>query len=220
MSDRPLKPILGGTFDPVHNGHLRCALEIAEWTGAGVHVLPSGDPAHRDRPGASAAQRWCMLELACAAYPQLLADDRELRREGPTYSVDTLARWRREDADSALCFIVGADAFSGLPGWKRWRALRELTHFIVVTRPGQPDSVSAMPAGELRDWCEEALAGDLAELRRRPGGRVIYRPITPLDISATAVRALLRRGRDPGFLVPDPVRNYLLAEEIYRDANS
>lgn len=208
---RRLLPILGGTFDPVHHGHLRAAFEIARWCEAPVRLLPSHRPAHRTEPRASAAERRTMLELATQAYAELAVDDRELRRDGPTYSFDTLAALRAEEPDAAIAFILGADAFDGLDRWYRWEAVTALTHFIVVPRPGHGPRRSAA----LQAWLTGRETTSLARLRAEPAGRVIVAPTTPLAISATALRALLAAGGDPAFLVPEAVRAFLQERAIY-----
>lgn len=211
MSHR-LVPLLGGTFDPIHHGHLRCALEIAEWTGSAVRLLPSAQPMHRDQPGATAGQRVDMLQLAIENHRCLVLDDREVRRGGATYSIDTLGAMRAEDPDAAYCFIVGADAFAGLHRWRAWQALVALTHFIVVTRPGH--RLRLPPP--LAEWARQARCDGLAALRADQAGRVIEREITALEISATAIRHAVASGHDPAFLVPEAVRDYIVERGLYR----
>ncbi|MDX1569416.1 MAG: nicotinate-nucleotide adenylyltransferase [Xanthomonadales bacterium] len=211
MSHR-LLPIFGGTFDPVHNGHLQCALEVAEWLEEPVALLPSHRPAHRNQPGATADQRLEMLSEAVRDCPLLTVDDRELRRPGPTYTVDTLSEWRGEAPEAAFCFIVGQDAFAGLHTWHRWRDLRDLTHFIVITRPGPRPELH----DELRRWLTRATARDLAALAATQAGQVIFRAVTPLEISASAIRERIAAGGDPGFLVPTAVRRLIRDSGLYR----
>ncbi|MEM9300601.1 MAG: nicotinate-nucleotide adenylyltransferase [Pseudomonadota bacterium] len=207
-----IAPLLGGTFDPVHNGHLRCALEISEWLKSPVRLVPSGQPAHRDAPGGSASDRLAMLRAATATYATLVVDDREVRRAGDTYSVDTLEALTAEEPGTAFAFIVGADAFAGLTRWRRWERLTELTHFILVDRPGQ-----AAPLPEvLERWAAPRRTRDPARLADARSGLILEAEITPLELSATMLRGLLRAGRDPAFLVPDRVRDYLLAHRVYR----
>lgn len=213
--NRPLIPILGGTFDPIHHGHLRCAWEVAEWTGEPVRMMPAGRPGHRNRPDASPEHRWEMLKLAVAGEDRLIACDREIRDEGATYSVNTLRRWRQDRPQAAFCLIVGQDAFADIQTWKDWRSLFELTHFIVVRRPGQarewPQSLRDMVAAR------EVRKAD--DLRREASGRVAFRDITALDISATGIRRMIAGGRDPAFLIPETVRRYIRDHGLYRDGD-
>jgi len=211
-----LNAIFGGTFDPVHLGHLRVALEISEALDADVRLLPAPVPPHRPQPLASAEQRMAMLELGLAGCARLHADDRELRRDGPSYSVDTLAELRAElGVDAPLVLCVGADAFAGFARWHRYEHIFELSHVLVLTRPGAADRVA---------WPEplraQAVArrGALAQLSESPAGRIAELAVTPLAISATAVRTLIAAGRDPRFLVPDAVAEYIGRLGLYQAA--
>ena len=187
-----MKPlaIFGGTFDPVHVGHLRVAWEVAEALDAEVRMIPAHDPWHRSEkpPVATAAQRLRMLELALAGQDRLVADGRELRRAGPTYTVDTLVELRQEiGAERPLAVAIGADAFNGIASWHRWRELFDLAHVVVLTRPGHELAFEAEAAGE---WYARR-AVDTAELLARPAGGVLPLAVTPLEISASLVRGLL-----------------------------
>lgn len=211
-----LNAIFGGTFDPVHLGHLRVALEISEALDADVRMLPAPVPPHRPQPLASPEQRMAMLELGLAGCARLHADDRELRRDGPSYSVDTLAELRAElGVDAPLVLCVGADAFAGFASWHRYEHIFELSHVLVLTRPGAADRVA---------WPEplraQAVArrGALAQLSESPAGRIAELAVTPLAISATAVRTLIAAGRDPRFLVPDAVAEYIGRLGLYQAA--
>ena len=211
-----MKPlaIFGGTFDPVHIGHLRVAWEVAEALGAEVRMIPAHDPWHRATkpPVATAEQRLRMLELALAGQDRLVADGRELRRSGPTYTVDTLLELRAEvGAERPLAVAIGADAFNGIAGWHRWRELFDLAHVVVLTRPGHDLAFEAEAAGE---WFARRVA-DVAALRARPAGAVLPLAVTPLEISASLVRGLLAEGRDARFLLSDPVAAYIRAQRLY-----
>jgi nicotinate-nucleotide adenylyltransferase len=191
--------LLGGTFDPVHCGHLRAAWEAAEWLDAEVRLLPANVPPHRPPPVADAAQRVAMLRAALAGQQRLTLDTRELRREGPSWTVDTLLGLRDEFGPTRpLVLLLGADAFAGLPGWHRWRELFALAHVGVLKRPGAtvalPDELTAEIAPRRVDTA--------ASLHAAPAGRVDEVTVTALDISASQVRALLAAGRSPRYLVP------------------
>lgn len=197
-----MKPIaiLGGTFDPVHIGHLRVAWEAAEALDAEVRLMPAHVPPHRPAPVATAQQRVAMLELALAGQERLVLDTRELRRGGPSYTVDTLRELRGEIADTQpIVLLLGADAFAGVTSWHEWRKLFDLAHVGILTRPGH----TAPPPAELAAEIASRRASAPAELRRTPAGKVCDLPVTPLEISSSAVRKLLANGHDPRWLVPD-----------------
>jgi nicotinate-nucleotide adenylyltransferase len=196
---RPLA-ILGGTFDPVHLGHLRAAWEAGEALDAEVRLMPAGVPPHRPQPAANAAHRAAMLHVALAGQDRLKPDTRELDRAGPSYSVDTLRELRGEiGASRPLVLLVGADAFAGLPAWHRWHELFDLAHIGVLTRPGHalkwPD--------ELRAEVEARCAADARQLHATAAGFVLSIAVTPLEISSSAVRALLAAGHEPRYLLPE-----------------
>ncbi len=197
-----MKPvaILGGTFDPVHNGHLRVAWEAAEALNAEVRLMPAHVPPHRPAPVASAAQRVDMLRSALVGQSRLALDTRELDRAGASYTVDTLRGMRAEMGnDRPLILLVGADAFGGLPTWREWHALFDLAHIAMLTRPGRTEPWPA----ELVAEAAPRRARAPSELSESAFGRVLSLPVTPLDISASAVRALLASGREPRWLIPD-----------------
>ncbi len=196
---RPLA-LFGGTFDPIHNAHLRVAWEAAEFLDAEVRLVPANVPPHRDQPVAGATQRAGLVRAALAGQDRLTLDMRELRREGPSYTVDTLLELRAElGEERSLVLLVGADAFAGLPQWHRWKELFELAHIGVLTRPGHNGTLPT----ELRTKIASRRCTETRFVRETPAGRVIAIPVTPLDISATQVRALLADGREPRYLMPD-----------------
>jgi nicotinate-nucleotide adenylyltransferase len=196
---RPLA-IFGGTFDPIHLGHLRVAWEAAEALDADVRLMPASIPPHRPQPIASAAQRNAMLHAALTGQLRLGVDDRELRRAGPSYTIDTLRELRAEiGPQRPLHLLLGADAFADLPTWRDWRELFDYANFVVLTRPGH----GTMWSDELRTEVDARRADPIAHLRTSASGRVAELPVTPLQISATAIRALLANGHEPRFLVPD-----------------
>ena len=214
-SEIPANPvgILGGTFDPVHNGHLRIALEILENLAlAEVRFIPSRLPPHRGRPQATPSQRLEMLRLAVAGQPGFVVDDRELRREGPSYMVDTLASLRIELGNTPLCLLLGRDAFNDLPGWHCWRNILELTHLIILERPG----AALTPAGELSQLLDHCRLDHPGALREKAAGGILIQPVTQLAISATQIRQLLAQGRSPRYLLPEAVWNCIREHGLYR----
>ncbi|MFZ5621703.1 MAG: nicotinate-nucleotide adenylyltransferase [Pseudomonadota bacterium] len=208
--------IFGGTFDPIHFGHLRCAWEIAEQLALReVRMLPARVPPHRDQPVASADQRRRLLELALAGQTLLRLDTRELERDGPSYMVDTLSSLRGEVNDEPLCLILGQDAFNGLDTWHRWEAIPGLAHLVVITRPGS----ALADSGPVRALVERCGVESADELRARPAGAVLFRTVTPLAISASGIRDLLAEGRSPRYLLPDAVLDCVQREGVYLDFN-
>ncbi|WP_266181174.1 nicotinate-nucleotide adenylyltransferase [Dyella humicola] len=197
MNVRPLA-IFGGTFDPVHLGHLSVAWEAAELLDADVRLMPASVPPHRPAPIANAPQRAAMLRAALQEQSRLTLDTRELERSGPSYTIDTLTELRAEHGDRPLVLLIGADAFAGLPTWHRWRELFDVAHIGVLSRPG----VEAAVPVELEAEVAPRLVADAAALRAWPAGKLIELAVTPLEISATRIRELLAAGRDPRYLLP------------------
>lgn len=203
MTLAPLSPLalFGGTFDPVHLGHLSVAWEAAELLDAEVCLLPASVPPHRAPPVATAAQRVAILRAALRGQSRLGLDTRELERTGPSWTVDTLRGLRAEQPQRPLVLLLGADAFAGLPSWHQWHALFDLAHIGVLSRPG----VAAVLPAELAAEVTVRRVTDAAELRRQPAGKLIELAVTPLEISATRIRELLAAGRDPRYLLPSGV---------------
>lgn len=214
-SDRAPLGILGGTFDPIHNGHLRLAEEARAQLGLGrIRLIPAGRPAHRGAPGATAAQRLAMVEIAAAGNPAIEIDAAEVLSNAPSYTVPTLERLRAELGDArSIVLLLGADAFAGLPSWHRWTALFELAHIAVATRPGHTLELAALPAA-LAEQCRKR-EGDAAALATQPHGGIARFPITALDISATAIRTLCARHESPRYLLPDGVVDYIAQHGLY-----
>ncbi|MDH5254295.1 MAG: nicotinate-nucleotide adenylyltransferase [Gammaproteobacteria bacterium] len=210
----PQQPIgvFGGTFDPVHVGHLRTAHELMTALGlAEVRFVPCRLPPHRPPAVAPEALRLRMLEAALEGLPGFRVDGRELRRPGLSYMVDTLASLRQEIGDRPLCLLLGLDAFLGLPTWHRWRDILDLAHIVVARRPG----VAQPLEGEAGDLLQSRGTTQPADLARAPAGRVLLRDVTQLEISSSAIRALVAAGGDPRFLVPDAVLELIAKTHIY-----
>jgi nicotinate-nucleotide adenylyltransferase len=207
--------VMGGTFDPVHFGHLRLAQEAAEILGLErVRWVPAGRPWHRAQPKAPPRHRLQMVRLAIRRNPLFELDDAEIRQGLPGYTVETLARLRKRlGADRPLVLLLGADAFRGLASWKRWREIFELAHVFVGQRPGQPLTPGSLPAALASEW--RRRAGTSAALRGQPAGRVVTYGTTALDISASAIRAQLAQSRSPRYLLPAAVLDYIRARRLY-----
>ena len=209
--------LLGGTFDPIHFGHLRLGEEMAEALDlAEVRFLPSGTPPHRPPPVAPATARREMVRLAIAGNPRFVLDDFEVFKTTPGYMVDTLAARRAElGPDTPLVLLLGADAFAGLDRWRDWPRLFELAHLAVAERPGSGDWLAALPAGLAAVW-QQRHTKRRADLHDRAAGAIWRQPITALDIAAARLRAALAAGRSVRYLTPDPVIDYLHQHTLYR----
>ncbi|WP_271273186.1 nicotinate-nucleotide adenylyltransferase [Aliamphritea hakodatensis] len=204
---------MGGTFDPIHNGHLRTALEIRDWLNADqVALMPSKVPVHRQQPGAGSEQRLAMVEQAVAAEPGLYADAREVSSEKPSYTVLTLESLRAElGADVPVCMILGMDAYLSLPGWDRWQELIRLAHIVVVKRPGWV----YQPGEQMKAFTRVHEVTDKQKILTEPAGHVIFHELTPLAISATQIRTLVSEGHSPRYLLPDSVWQYIQQQQLY-----
>ena len=214
--------VLGGTFDPIHYGHLRLAADVRDALGLGeVRLIPAGQPPHRAPPVASAEHRLAMTQLGCAEFAGLAADAREVRRDGPSYTVLTLDSLRAEAPQRPLALILGGDAFAGLEQWWRWERLFALAHLLVIERPGVPFDARALSAELKRQWGRR-LIDDSRGLDRSPAGAILRVKVTPQPISASAIRATLARGaagRDAvRGLLPAAVLEYIERNQLYRSA--
>lgn len=204
--------IFGGTFDPIHYGHLRTALELLQRLSlTEVRFVPCADPSHRDTMTVAGAFRLDMVKAAVADQPFFAVDDREFKRQGPSYSVDTLGRLRSENPSVSLCLLMGLDAFLGLPDWYRWEEISELAHIVVAHRPGWrvPED------GVLGELLRERGTDEAASLHDSMCGRIFVTPVTQLEISATELRTSLNAGLDPKFLMPDSVRKIIIESGCY-----
>jgi nicotinate-nucleotide adenylyltransferase len=211
--------ILGGTFDPIHCGHLRLAQEVAQTLAlTQVRFIPGGTPPHRAPPQTPAAARVAMVKLAIADNPLFVLDERETRRAGLSYSFDTLAELRAElGAAQPLVLIMGADAFLGFGKWHRWRDIFALAHIAVAHRPGTDlDAIS--DATLAREFAQRRVA-DAQAVQHAPAGAIAVVPITALDISATAIRAALRGGRSARYLAPPGVLAYMEHNRLFLKEN-
>jgi nicotinate-nucleotide adenylyltransferase len=200
--------VLGGTFDPIHYGHLRPAQEAMRALGLReLRIIPAGQPPHRAAV-ASVEHRLEMVRLACSEFPGFIVDEREIRRAGPSYTVDTLASIRAEAGKQSLCLLMGSDAFQGIESWREWRRLPELAHVVVMYRPG-----CTLPG--LAPWARERLAETPAQLADSAAGRLLFQKVAPLDISGTRLRAAIARGESVDAWLPSTVRDYLRSHHVY-----
>ncbi|MCW8195306.1 nicotinate-nucleotide adenylyltransferase [Proteobacteria bacterium 005FR1] len=213
MSRRPLIGLFGGTFDPVHIGHLRMALELRQQLEMDeMRLVPCHIPPHRREPAASADHRAAMVELAIAACPDLSIDRVELANPEPSYSLHTLQALRRSlGPEPALCLAMGMDSLVSLNSWHRWDELLDYAHIVVAARPGWQEPSD----GELADYVTRHR-GKAADLRQSPGGHIVIEELMLLPVSSTAIRAQIAQGRSPQFLLPDNVWAYILRNNLYR----
>lgn len=198
--------IFGGTFDPIHFGHLRLAEEMADALHLSqVRFMPAGQPPHRAAPRTAAHHRTAMVQRAIAGNPRFVLDTRELEKPTPSYTVETLEALRAEFGEAQPLFLLlGADAFLGLPGWHRWQSLFTLAQLAVASRPGAALSV---------DTLTEPLRGEV--MKQTTTQAVRFLDMTPLTISATLIRAQLAHNRSARYLLPDPVRAYIDEHQLY-----
>ncbi|MBK7422075.1 MAG: nicotinate-nucleotide adenylyltransferase [Propionivibrio sp.] len=214
------KPIglFGGTFDPIHFGHLRLAEEAAEHLGlARIRWIPAGQPGHREAPRVTSAQRLEMVRLAIAGNPRFELDASEVDADRPSYTVPTLERLRRVEnlgASLPLVLLVGADAFAGLPDWHRWPELFDLAHIAVAHRPGFPIDAASLPSA-LAAIYRQRHGASPAALADTAAGSIVTFAMTQLDISATKIRTLLINDRSPRYLLPDAVIAYIQGTRLY-----
>lgn len=205
--------ILGGTFDPVHNGHLRLAIECYERLAlAEVRLIPLHAPPHRRPPHAPPADRLAMLNLAVGRMDRLKVDDCELKRQSVSYTIDTVTALRQELGATPICLLTGMDAFNALPTWHRWQSLLDFVHIVVADRPG---AAQVPEHTGLRVLLKTHAVTDAALLHTLPGGKIFRLQIPWLDISATRIRDLLRMQHEPAFLLPDAVISYIHDHHLY-----
>lgn len=205
--------ILGGTFDPIHYGHLRTALDVQQCLSLEeVRFIPCGDPPHRVAPIAEPLQRLSMVRAAIAGQEKFTLDDREVRRKGPSYMVDTLASLKQDFKDESLCLILGTDAFNGLDQWFHWQKILELANIVVMQRPeikGQTELNK-----RLLLLLKDHLV-DIEGLKRKQNGAISFVPVTQLDISATMIRQQWQQGKDIQFFLPESVLTLIRQQNIY-----
>ena len=207
--------ILGGTFDPIHLGHLQPALEAMQTLQlASLRLMPNHIPPHRPQPVATSSQRLAMTLLAAAELPNVTVDGRELRRLTPSYTIDTLIELRQELPDTPLCFLMGMDSLLGLPSWHRWQELTEYAHLVVAVRPGWQPELSC----ELAEFVVTHQIDSPLAVHQQLGGHLIWLHNQPLALSATELRARLAQGDSLDGLVPQKVADYIRQQGIYRPA--
>lgn len=209
----PLVGVFGGTFNPVHYGHLRSALELVERLELEqLSLMPSALPPHRDAPKCSAERRAAMVELAVSGEPRLVCDAREMQRPGKSYTIDSLIELRGElGAQQGICMVLGCDAVQEIATWHRWQELLDWAHIVIIARPGWQ-----LPrAGKLAHWLNTHQLESSALLRQHPCGGIVVEELRPLSISSTEIRDLLASGRSARYLMPQSVLDYIQRHKLY-----
>ncbi len=204
--------LLGGTFDPIHNGHLALASYVLQtFALQSVHFIPANQPPHRDAPLASSDDRVAMLKLAIEDYPQYVLNGIELRRAGPSYMIDTLIELKKTLEEVPLCLILGADAFVNLNQWHQWERILDYAHIIVIARSG----TDLKKANWLRAWLPRYQVGDKAALQTKSAGRVYVDTQELTAISATALRQKLQQDESVESMLPVAVLDYISNKKLY-----
>jgi nicotinate-nucleotide adenylyltransferase len=199
--------IFGGTFDPVHYGHIKPALSVQKALALSqLRFIPNRDPPHRETPWLSVEQRLSLLQTALKDYPSVVIDERELHRDGPSYMVDTLKSLHRDFPGQTLCLILGLDAFAGITTWFEWRALFDLCHLVVITRPGfeLSDIKQRMSADEYQ-FLADRMVTRAGELTPGESGKILLQSVPQLDISSTRIREMLQKNEDISDWLPASV---------------
>lgn len=212
--------VFGGTFDPVHYGHLRSAVEVRDALQLQtVKLVPSYQPPHREAPGSSAEQRLDMVRIAARESGFLEVDDREIRRGGKSFMIDTLRSIRRDIGDAApLVLVLGDDAFALLETWHEWRSLLEVAHIAVLARPGS--HVDENLSTELANLVSRRLVERPLCLHSKPGGQICILRLTQLDISSTRIREMLGKGESVAYLMPSEVLTYITEHGLYASTST
>jgi len=206
--------ILGGTFNPIHNGHLRLALELYERLDlAEVRLLPVGQPPHREQPTVSSQHRLELVEAAIMGVTGLSLDDRELRREGLSYMVDTLNSLRQDLPLRSLCLILGMDAFLGLPKWHQWQRLISLAHILVVNRPNSRLSDDNQT---MQEFLKKYRTLNKKDLQTQKYGKIWIEEMPMLTISSTQIRDIIANGKNPHYLLPAIVLDKINTYKLYQ----
>lgn len=211
----PLIGILGGTFDPIHNGHIRLALEARQQLNLNhVRLIPVNIPPHRSKPVASPIHRQAMLTLAIDSEKDLCIDLRELNSNETSYTINTLKSLRKEFKTDSFCLILGKDAFNKIDSWKDWETLLDYAHIVVANRPGE-DANTTSP--KLEQWLAQHKTNQAASLKEKPAGAIYFINIPMLDISSSNIRQSLSDNKTVDKLIPTTTLTYIKNNHLYQD---
>lgn len=204
--------ILGGTFDPIHFGHLRTAIELYQSLDLReILLIPCYRPVHRKLPIATPEQRLAMVRCAIESEPALHVDDCEIKRKEPSYTIDTLITLNKKFPQTHLCLIMGIDALLNFPSWNRWEEILKLAHLVVAHRP----QYQLPETGIVAELLKQRLKHSTTALYENLSGNILLHPVTSLDISATDIRKQIAMGRNPRYLLPDNVYKYIQEHGVY-----
>lgn len=203
--------IFGGTFDPVHFGHIKPVLNVKQALNLSqIRFIPNSVPPHREEPWLSAEQRLSLLQSALEEYDDMVVDPRELDRGGPSYMIDTLRSLKSDYQDESICLVIGMDAFFGIAQWRQWKQLFELCHLVVTTRPGFDQALILEQVGaENYPFLAEKMTQDIETLKQGNAGNILLQSVPLLDISSTEIRNRLLKGEDVSQLMPDEAHQKL-----------
>lgn len=205
--------IFGGSFDPIHLGHCRVAIDILQQLNLQeIRFVPCKQPVHKEKVFAAAEHRQAMVKLAIEDTPGLVLDNHELERDTPSYMLETLQSLRSEVGEQPLCLIIGIDAFMKINTWHQWQELINYAHFIVIQRPNYQ---LTWPAN-IKDSLKQRVVENAAALQQQPAGSIYFHSPRLLNISATEIRQLIKEGKSPRFLLSRRVLNYIQAHGLYK----
>jgi len=206
--------ILGGTFDPIHFGHLRMALELRDLLKLKeVRLIPCKQPVHKEKTFATTQQRKSMLELAILNEPNLIVDTREIDRTTPSYMVETLESLKQDFKDTPLCLIMGIDALAKLDSWHSWQDILKLCHIVAIERPDYKFDWDST----LAHYIKAFVATEAKKLKTQESGLIYFEKVTLLNISATNIRNLIHQRKDPRYLLPESVLGFIRENNLYND---
>ena len=205
--------IFGGTFDPVHSGHINMALQCVKTFNLNtLYFMPCALPAHKAAPGISTQHRIGMLNAAVAPYSHFELDLRELNRTGPSYSLLSLQELRKEHPTTPILFLIGMDSFNNLDKWFEWQAITQLCHIVIYQRPAQHCTVN----GELKSYMQHANVDEAATLKQSLAGKLYFLPGEMLDAASSTIRKQLKISNKKNELLPDAVSHYIQMHQLYQ----
>lgn len=209
----PALGLFGGTFDPIHLGHLHVALSCCNALNLSkIRLIPSAMPLLRQPPLVNPEQRLAMVKMAIEGHPQLEVDDIEIMRDGPSYAIDTVIALRKQLPDTSLCYIIGVDQFSQFDRWQRWEEFTNYVHLIVTTRSGYKMNLNK----SVSEFLKQQQVTDRLAVTQKPAGGILLQFIVPLSLSATEIRQRILQGKHPEAYLPQAVAHYIQQEQLYK----